>query len=57
MIKHDYGEEEMVWMRLKLLKMIFLSDTLMVKPTSRCDVRWRRRDVGFESKQRRDVVT
>ena len=52
MIKHDFGEE----VRLKELpKLGFLSNILKVKPSSRRDMSWRRHDMGYEPRQRRDV--
>ena len=55
MIKYDFGEEETVWIRLKLLKFGFLLDLLKVKPNSRRDVSWKCCDVGYEPRQCRDV--
>ena len=40
MINHDYGEEEMVWMRLKLPKMGFFSNLAQLKPNSHCNLSW-----------------
>ena len=48
MIKYDYDEEEMEWMRSKLLKLGFLSNMLKSEPNSCCDV-------GEEPMQRHGV--
>ena len=55
MIKHGYNKEEMTWMRLKLPKLGLLSDLSNLKPSSCRDVSRRRRDMGYEPRQRRDV--
>ena len=51
MIKHDYSEEEIVSMRLKLLKLGFLSNLLKLEPSSCHDVRWSRCYVGDEPRK------
>ena len=38
MIKHDYNEEKMISMRLKLPKLGFLLDLLKLEPSSRRDL-------------------
>ena len=48
MIKHDCSEEEMVWNRLKLPKLVFVSHLPKVKPSSH-------HDVGYEPRQLRDM--
>ena len=55
MIKHDYSEEEIISMRLKLLKLGFLSNLSKLEPSSCHDVRWSRCDVGDEPRKRHDV--
>ena len=48
MIKHDYNEQESIWMRLELHKLGFLP-RLQNLETSSC------RDVSDKTRQRRDV--